>query len=176
MLQVSVILIVDLLTPKSIGIISRSWPTKTQIIMSLSLIGFQLVSRQGFYALGQCDLDLWTTDPNINRDNLWALASKDLYYCVPKLKWLREKDFMLQVTVTLSIDLLTLKSIGTICRPWPMKTLIMVSLSLIHVGLKILSEHEFHSPNPCDLELWHTHSRIRRENQWVMAIRGTKKS
>jgi len=56
MLQITVTF--DLLTQKSIGIIYGSRPTKTPIIVFLSLISFKLLSGQGFYALGHCDLDL----------------------------------------------------------------------------------------------------------------------
>jgi len=48
----------DLLTPKSIEIIYGSWPTKTLIMVSLSLIGFVLFSGQGLYAPDHHDLDL----------------------------------------------------------------------------------------------------------------------
>jgi len=74
MLQVSVTLIFYLLSPKSIGIICRSWQTKTLNMVSLSFIGLKLLNRQGFYVAGQCDFDLFTTDPNINR-NLSSLTS-----------------------------------------------------------------------------------------------------
>jgi len=47
----------DLLTPKSIGIICQPWPTKTPNLVSLNLIGFKLLSGQGFYAQGHFDLD-----------------------------------------------------------------------------------------------------------------------
>jgi len=59
MLHVAVTL--DLLTQKSIGIINR--PTKTPIKVSLSLIDFKLLSRQGLPDEGHCDLDLYPTDP-----------------------------------------------------------------------------------------------------------------
>jgi len=62
MLQVTVTLTFDLLTPKPIGIIYQSCLTKKPIIMSQSLIGFKLLSRQGFYAQGHCDLEGLTFD------------------------------------------------------------------------------------------------------------------
>jgi len=55
----------------SIGIIYLPWPTKG----SPSLIGFMLLSRQGFYAPGHRDLDLSHTDPKINMDHLTAIAN-----------------------------------------------------------------------------------------------------
>jgi len=56
MLQVT--LTIDILTPKSIGIIYRSFPTKSPITVSLILIGFMLLGGHGFYALGHRDRDL----------------------------------------------------------------------------------------------------------------------
>ena len=58
MLQVTVTFTFDLLTSKSKGVIYGSWPTKTVIIGSLSLIVVNLWSGQGFYDPGYCDLDL----------------------------------------------------------------------------------------------------------------------
>jgi len=46
-------------------------------------------------------------------------------------KLLSKQDLMLQVTVTLTFDILTPKSIGIIYVSWPTKTPIMMSLSLI---------------------------------------------
>ena len=63
-------------------------------------------------------------------------------------KLLRDEDFMLQNTVTLTFGLLILKSKGIIYGPWPTKTPIMVSLSLI--GLKLLSGQGFYAPEHCD--------------------------
>jgi len=42
----------------SIGIIYQPWLTKTPIMVSLSLIGYKLLSGQGLYAPVHCDLDL----------------------------------------------------------------------------------------------------------------------
>jgi len=58
MLQVTVTLTFDLLTPESIRIINGSWPTKTLIMVALSLMGFKLLSGQRSFAQGHCDLDL----------------------------------------------------------------------------------------------------------------------
>jgi len=56
MLQVTVTF--DLLTPKSVGIIFGSWPTKTLFLRLLNTIGITLLSGQGVYVQGHCDLDL----------------------------------------------------------------------------------------------------------------------
>jgi len=55
------------------------------IMMSLSLIGFKILSGEGFYVQGHCDLALWLTDPQINREHLFAMAIKDTSYDDPKL-------------------------------------------------------------------------------------------
>ena len=43
--------------------VNRAWPTP--VMVSLNLIGFKLLCKQGFYAPGHRDLDLWQNDPNI---------------------------------------------------------------------------------------------------------------
>jgi len=58
MLQVTVTLTFDL------GIIYGSWPTKTRIMVSLSLIGFKLLREKGFH-LGKISLKLRI------RENIW---------------------------------------------------------------------------------------------------------
>ena len=58
MFKVTVTLTFDILTPKLIGIFFGSWPTKTPITASLSSVSFKLMSGQGFYAPGHCDIDL----------------------------------------------------------------------------------------------------------------------
>jgi len=68
---------VELMTPKSIGIIYGSWLTNTWIMGFLSWIAFMLFGEQGFYVQGHCDLDLWPTDPKINVDHLWVMAIHD---------------------------------------------------------------------------------------------------
>jgi len=58
---------------------------------------------------------------------------------------------MLQITMTLTFDLFTPKSIGITFEPWPTKTSNIVSLSLI--ALKLLSGQGFYAPNHCDLDV-----------------------
>ena len=86
MLLVTETLTIDLLTPKSIGIIYGSWTTKTLFMVSLSLIGFNLLSRQGFYVQDNCDLDFRPTDPKTNRDHLWVMAIHVTKNGLPRLK------------------------------------------------------------------------------------------
>jgi len=66
-------------------------------------------------------------------------------------KLLSGKWFYDQVTVTLTFDILTQKSIGIICQPWLTKALFMVSLSWR--GFMLLSGQWFYAPGHCDLDL-----------------------
>ena len=50
---------------------------KDKIIVRLRLIGLNALSGQGFYAPNHCDLDIWPTDFEINRDHLWVVAIHD---------------------------------------------------------------------------------------------------
>ena len=58
MFQIAVTLTVDLLTPKSIRVIYWPWPTEISTMESLSLIGYTLLSEQGFYAPDHRDIEL----------------------------------------------------------------------------------------------------------------------
>jgi len=44
----------------------RPWSTKAPIMVSISLIGFKLLSGQRFNGPGHCDLDLLNTDQTRN--------------------------------------------------------------------------------------------------------------
>ena len=50
-------------------------PYMTPITLSRNVTGFMFLSRQGLYAVCQCDLDLNPTDPKINRGRLWIMAN-----------------------------------------------------------------------------------------------------
>jgi len=57
----------DLLTPKSIGVF---YLIRAITLWSLKALGqrvLELLSGNGFHSSGHCDLDLWPTDPKINR-------------------------------------------------------------------------------------------------------------
>ena len=63
----SVTLTFDLLTPKSTGVF---YSIRAIILWSLKALGqrvLELLSGNGFHSSGHCDLDLWPTDPKINR-------------------------------------------------------------------------------------------------------------
>ena len=66
-LRVTVILIFDLLTPKSTAVFSS---IRAITLWSLKALGqrvLELLSGNGFHSWGHSDLDLWPTDPNIKR-------------------------------------------------------------------------------------------------------------
>jgi len=65
---------------------------RMSIMVSLSLLGFKLLSGQGFYVEGHCDIDFWHFDPKINRDHLWVMAIHDTKNGKPRwnkfeIKW-----------------------------------------------------------------------------------------
>jgi len=66
-LRVTVTLTFNLLTPISIAIFKT---IRAITLWSMKALGekvLELLSGNGFQSLGHCDLDLWPTDPNINR-------------------------------------------------------------------------------------------------------------
>ena len=131
-----------------------SWPTKTSFMGSSNSIGFMLLSGQGFYVQGHCDLDFWHTGPKINRYYDWVIVNYHTNWCVALsligFKLLSRQGFLFKITVTLTFDLLIPKSIGIIYGSRSTKTHIMVSLSLI--GFKLFSGQWFYVG--CDLNLW----------------------
>jgi len=114
-------------------------------IWSLKALGqrvLALLSGNSFYSSGHRDLNLWSTDPKINR----VIE--------------RKMVFTLRVTVTLTYDLLTPKSNGFFnsiraITLWRLKT-------LAQRLLKFLSGNGFHSSGHCDLDLWPTDPKINR--------------
>jgi len=69
-LRVTVTLTFDLLTPTSIGVFYSIRATTLWSLKALGQRVLKLLSRNGFHSSGHCDLDLWPTDPKINRDFL----------------------------------------------------------------------------------------------------------
>jgi len=66
-LRVTATFTFDLLTPKSIGVF---YSKRAIILWSLKALGqrvLELLSGNGFHSSGHCALDLWPTDPKINR-------------------------------------------------------------------------------------------------------------
>jgi len=66
-LWVTVTLTFDLLTPKSIGIFYSIRATTLLSLQALAQRVLKLLSGNGFHSSGHCDLNLWPTDPKINR-------------------------------------------------------------------------------------------------------------
>jgi len=68
------------------------------------------------------------------------------------LSYWAETDFTLRVTVTLTFDLLTTKSIGVFCS---ISAITLWSLKALGQSiLELLSGNGFHSSGHCDLDLW----------------------
>jgi len=63
----SVTLTFDLLTPKSIGFLYSIRATTLWSLKALAQRVLKLLSGNGFHSSSHCDLDLWPTDPKINR-------------------------------------------------------------------------------------------------------------
>ena len=112
----------------SIGIIYGSLPTKTLIMVYLSLIGFMLLSGQGFYAPAY--LDLRPTDSKINRDHLSAMANYDTKFGIPKLNRFQ----VIERTRILCSRSLTPKPIRMIYGSWP--SMIPRKVNLGEISLK----------------------------------------
>ena len=66
-LWVTVTLTFDLLTPKSIGVFYSIRATTLWSLKALAQRVLKLLSGNGFHSSSHCDLDLWPTDPKINR-------------------------------------------------------------------------------------------------------------
>jgi len=89
MFQVNVTFTFDLLTPKSIVIIYRPWPTKTPIMASLSLIGFKLLSGQDFANTRRTDGQMDHMRHNIIQPKVSFGQKKDNNYKRKSLKVLK---------------------------------------------------------------------------------------
>jgi len=112
----------DLVTSKSIGVIYQSWP--------MSLWSFMI---QGVSVL------------ELSSGNHFPISSQP-FYCF------RSTILLLQVTVTLTFDLVTWKSIGVICRSWPMYlwNFMIPGISV----LELSSGNHFPISSNWDLDLW----------------------
>jgi len=66
-LRVTVTLTFDVLTPKSIGVFYLFRAITLWSLKALAQRVLKLLGGNGFHSLGHCDLDLWPTDPKIDR-------------------------------------------------------------------------------------------------------------
>ena len=123
-----------------------------------------VIIRKPFYcSSGHCDLDLWPSDLKINRGHLPVMTNVPMKFHDPRRKrswviirkpfsYFQSTILLLQVTVTLTFDLVTWKSIGVICRSWPMSL-----WSFVIPGVSVLelsSGNHFPISSHCDLDLW----------------------
>jgi len=160
-LRVTVTLTFDQLTPKSIGVFYSIRAITLWSLKALAQRILELLSGNGFHSLGHCDLDLWPTDPKINRGLLLNRGYHPMKFegSGPKgIQVIERKRFSLFGSVT--FDLLTPKSIGVF---YSIRATTLWSLKArAQRVLKLLSKNGFHSSGHCDLDLWHTNSKINR--------------
>ena len=142
-LTVTLTLTFDPLTSKSIGFICWSWLISLPSMRSLGQSVLKLLIGNRFSCKGHTDLDLWPTDLKIKFSCYWS-----------------ETVFHVKVTLTLTFDQLTSKSIGFICWSWPIHLLSMRSLG--QSVLKLLIGNRFYSifekgeiiQEPVKIEFW----------------------
>ena len=150
----TVTLTFDLLTLKSIGIF---YSIRAITLWSLKALGqrvLELLSGNGFHSSGHCDLDLWHTDPKINRTIFLNKGYNPMKFQGSGLKGtqvIERKLFSLRVTVTLTFDLLTPKSKGVF---YLIRAITLWSLKAMGQRvLELLSGNRFHLSVYCDLDL-----------------------
>ena len=90
------------------------------------------------YVFWHCDLDLWPSDLKVNRGHLRVIIYVPMKFHDPRHKFLSyhpETILLFWVTVTLTFDLVTSKSIGVICESWSMYLWSFMILGKIVLGL-----------------------------------------
>jgi len=97
-------------------------------MVSLSLIGFKLLSGQGFFAPSHCDLDF--DQPTRKSKGIicqpWQTESPIIMsLSLIGFKLLREQGFY--APGQCDLDLLTRKPMGIICGPWPTRHQLSIS-------------------------------------------------
>jgi len=169
----------DLVTWELIGVTCQSWSMYLWSLMILGVSFLELSSGNHFTVSSHRDLDLWPTDLKINRGHLQVMINVPMKFHDPKRKrktcmppiWAVScsgshcvNTFL--VTVTLTFDLVTWKSIGVICEKWS-----MYILSFMILGVRVLelsSGNHFTGSSHRDLDLWPSDLKINRGHQWVM--------
>ncbi len=150
--------------PKSIGFF---YLIRAITLWSLNALGqwvLELLRGNGFHSLDPCDLDLWPTDPKINRGLLLVMAN------------LHTKNEDCNTKSCLVIARKRFLYSGSLW-PWPLiywppksigffyliRAITLWSLKALGQRvLKLLSGNGFHSSGPCDLDLWPTDPKINR--------------
>jgi len=150
------------LTYGSKRIIFGLWPTKTLILVSLNLIGFKLLSGQGFYVHGHCDF--WPTDPKINRNNLWVIPIM-VSLSLIGFKFSSGQGF--HAPGHCDLDLWFNNSKIKRDHLWAMLTKTSIMGPLSSIGFKLLGGQGFYVQCHCDLYLWPTGPKVNRGHIWV---------
>jgi hypothetical protein len=140
-----VILTIDIVTPKSIGVF---YPILTIILWSLNTVGQMelnlCIRNNNFQCKDQCDPDVWPYDPKINKGHVLVLAVHPIKFWSCRLintSYWAETVFSFNVIVTLTFDFVTPKSIGVFHRIW---IIILWSLKIVgQMELKLCSGNWF---------------------------------
>ena len=168
LLQVTVTLTFDLVIWKSIGVICRSWPMSLWSFIIPGICVLVSYHPETIFLFPvtvtlTCDIDIQPSDLKINRGHLTVMTNVAMKFHDPRRKrswviipkpfsFLQSTILLLQVTVTLTFDLVTWKSIGVICRSWPMS---LWSFMIPGVSvLELSSGNHFPISSQCDLDLW----------------------
>jgi len=153
----------DLLTPKSIGFFYSIRATTLLGLKALAKRVLKLLSGNGFHSSSHCDLDLWPTDPKIDRGLLLNKGYHPMMFegSGSKGTWVIERKWI---------------SLFGSLWPWPLtywpqnhrvfnwiRAITLWSLkALAQRTLELLSGNGFHSSGHCDLDLWPTDPKINK--------------
>ena len=148
-------------TPKSTGFFKSITATILRSLKALGKIELQLVRGNHFHSSGPCDLDLWPSDPKINRS---PLLNKDIHRMKFEGSGWNRTPVIKQNRFSLFRPLwpwpLTPKSIGVL---YLIRTSIVLSLKALgEIELLLWSGIGFHSSGPCVLDFWSTDPKINR--------------
>ena len=116
------------------------------------------------------DLDLWPFDPKVNRAHPWLMGSVPVKFHEDRCKGeavMHIKPFYLTpCIVTLTFDLLTLKSTRPILDSWG-----VCLWSFMRIGVKgkhLCTWNHFTWYMHCDLDLWLFDPNVNRAHPWLM--------
>jgi len=171
MLQITVTLTVDLLTHQSIGIIYGPWPTKTPIMVSLSLIGFKLLSERGFMSPITVTLTFDLLTPTSTGNICWSWPTKTLIMVSlssMNFKLLSGQGFYAPGRCDIDLWPTDLKINWD--NIWIMATKLNTMGSLSSIDFKLLSGHWFYVQGHCDLDLWTTDCKTKRYNAFLKLV------
>ena len=140
-LTVTVTLTLHPMTLKSIGVIYWSPPASMSSLRAMGAANVELSLGQAFHVQGHCDLDLWPKNLNIKRGHLLVISSLHIKFEGHGCKQCRVITLTsfcaFKVTVTLTFDLMTSKSIGYVywSSPTSKSSLRTISQGIVELSL-----------------------------------------